>query len=128
MAHHPFIEEPLQESKNISLGDKAEQWFSRRSRKDSYTLFISPLVSRTLGIKQIDAAEITRQGAILWEVKSFLSQEELAIRRAFTHKEQKKWRKTRIILSDLLQLKMTVRIVVIKYQNGFNFVKNLKLV
>ena len=92
------------------------------------SLPISSKISKKLGIKQIDAAGFSHQGIVLWEVKSCLHDDELALKRAITAREKKKWMKTALILSELLQVKVVVRVVVLKYQNGFNFVKNVKLV
>jgi hypothetical protein len=132
MDHHPFTAEPLQESKNTSLtsslGDRAELWFSLIPKEGFLDLLISSKISKKLGIKQIDAGGISHQGVILWEIKSCLHGEELALKRAITPREKQKWKKTALILSELLQVKVVVRVVVLKYQNGFNFVKNVKLV
>jgi len=81
-----------------------------------------------MGIKQIDAADLCSKGLILWEVKSCVLSEYRALQRAMCSTQRRKWKKTTLILSELLQMKIVVRVVVIKYQNGFNFVKNHKLV
>jgi len=111
-----------------SLGDRAELWFSLIPKQGVLDLLISSKISKKLGIKQIDAGGISHQGVILWEIKSCLHGEELALKRAMTAREKQKWIKTALILSKLLHVKVVVRVVVFKYQNGFNFVKNVKLV
>lgn len=138
MAQHQYIEEPSLELKNSlssisfqnykDFGKQAELWFSSHTRLQSMPFLISPLLSKKLGIKQIDFSELHHLGLILWEVKSCFENEELAIMRASSFLEKSKWKKTALILSELLSLKVSVHIAVIRYQNGFNFVKNHKLV
>lgn len=124
----PFTEEPLVASKSISLGKRAEQWFSSQNRHESIPFLISNLISKRCGLKQVDYAELHLGNLILWEVKACWYNEELAFERAVKYQEITKWRKTSCLLSELIKIKVEVRVAVIRYQSGFNFVKNHKLV
>lgn len=127
MAQHPSTVEPSAALKNTSLGSRAEQWFSAQTRT-SIPFLISPLISKRCGLKQVDYAEVSLNSLILWEVKACWHNEELALARAVKYQEIQRWRKTSMILSELIKLKVEVRVAIIRYQSGFNFVKIHKLV
>ncbi len=124
----PFTAEPSPASKNFCLqGREAEKWVSEHLPKNA-PLLISAKLCKKWKIKQVDLAQVGHYQVTLWEVKYSKVGEAMALQRALTFKDKRKWLRTRAFLSVVFLCQITIKVAVVLKNDGNFFVKDHILV